>query len=201
MKMSLSWLLSAALGLAPLRHAPCAQDAQDPPPPAGAERDDPIQGNEITPAQQRAVEQGLEFLVSRQQPDGSFGSMGPAGSGTAVTSLAAIALMSGGHLPGRGRYGVEVARAADYIIASSQPSGLLSVTDDRHVMYAHGFATLFLAEVYGMTGDDRVKEPLVRASYGENYDRLVELKTTYDPGNLFRMNNNIKPVELAVSAD
>jgi FAD/FMN-containing dehydrogenase len=45
------------------------------------------------------------------------------------------------------------------------------------------------------------KEPLVRASYGENYDRLVELKTTYDPGNLFRMNNNIKPVELAVSAD
>ena len=30
-------------------------------------------------------------------------------------------------------------------------------------MYAHGFATLFLAEVYGMTGDDRVKEPLVRA--------------------------------------
>jgi FAD/FMN-containing dehydrogenase len=37
------------------------------------------------------------------------------------------------------------------------------------------------------------KEALVRASYGQNYDRLVEIKTKYDPGNLFRMNNNIKP--------
>ena len=38
------------------------------------------------------------------------------------------------------------------------------------------------------------KESLVRAGYGSNYDRLVELKSKYDPGNLFRMNNNIKPM-------
>jgi FAD/FMN-containing dehydrogenase len=37
------------------------------------------------------------------------------------------------------------------------------------------------------------KEDLVRAAYGANYDRLVELKSRYDPGNLFRMNQNIKP--------
>jgi hypothetical protein len=37
------------------------------------------------------------------------------------------------------------------------------------------------------------KEALVRASYGANYDRLVAAKTEYDPGNLFRMNNNIPP--------
>ncbi|SEV89016.1 FAD-binding oxidoreductase [Natrinema salifodinae] len=30
-------------------------------------------------------------------------------------------------------------------------------------------------------------------AYGENYDRLVELKTEYDPENLFRMNQNIEP--------
>jgi FAD/FMN-containing dehydrogenase len=33
----------------------------------------------------------------------------------------------------------------------------------------------------------------VRAAYGPNYDRLVELKQRYDPTNLFRMNQNIPP--------
>lgn len=37
-------------------------------------------------------------------------------------------------------------------------------------------------------GEDRVK-----ASYGDNYDRLVKVKSKYDPNNLFRVNQNIKP--------
>jgi FAD/FMN-containing dehydrogenase len=37
------------------------------------------------------------------------------------------------------------------------------------------------------------KDELVRAGYGENYDRLAELKQKYDPDNLFRMNLNIQP--------
>lgn len=37
-------------------------------------------------------------------------------------------------------------------------------------------------------GEDRVK-----ATYGDNYDRLVEIKNKYDPYNLFRVNQNIKP--------
>lgn len=37
-------------------------------------------------------------------------------------------------------------------------------------------------------GDDRIK-----AAYGKNHARLVELKTTWDPTNLFRLNKNIAP--------
>jgi FAD/FMN-containing dehydrogenase len=37
------------------------------------------------------------------------------------------------------------------------------------------------------------KEAMLRSAYGPNYDRLVVLKTQFDPGNLFRMNLNIRP--------
>lgn len=37
-------------------------------------------------------------------------------------------------------------------------------------------------------GEERVK-----ATYGDNYERLVTIKNKYDPNNLFRVNQNIKP--------
>jgi hypothetical protein len=41
-----------------------------------------------------------------------------------------------------------------------------------------------------MAGDDQDR---VRANFGRHYDRLVGVKRTYDPGNLFHLNQNIAP--------
>ena len=41
-----------------------------------------------------------------------------------------------------------------------------------------------------MSGDDQDR---IRSNYPGNYDRLVEVKRTYDPDNLFHLNQNIRP--------
>ena len=41
-----------------------------------------------------------------------------------------------------------------------------------------------------MSGDDQDR---IRANYRGNYERLVEVKRAYDPGNLFHVNQNIAP--------
>jgi len=44
----------------------------------------------------------------------------------------------------------------------------------------------------GQEADEEIER--VKAAYGpERYDRLIAPKNTYDPTNLFRLNQNIKP--------
>jgi hypothetical protein len=40
-------------------------------------------------------------------------------------------------------------------------------------------------------GDE--EESRVREGYGANYDRLLALKNKFDPGNVFRLNQNVVP--------
>ena len=41
-----------------------------------------------------------------------------------------------------------------------------------------------------MAGDDQAR---IKANYKGNYERLADIKRAYDPGNLFHLNQNIKP--------
>lgn len=127
-------------------------------------RPNQVTGEEITPAQQEAVRRGLEWLAKQQQRDGRFGQGGEGfGAISGITALSGIAFMGAGNLPGRGLYGDNVQRASDYLVRTAQDSGLLAAETAHGVMYSHGFAALFLAEVYGMTQDEQVKEKLQRA--------------------------------------
>ncbi|HEY4355484.1 MAG TPA: FAD-binding oxidoreductase [Acidobacteriaceae bacterium] len=54
-------------------------------------------------------------------------------------------------------------------------------------LHAHASGGAYLNFIMD-EGEDRI-----RASYGENYDRLAEIKAKYDPGNFFHINQNIKP--------
>jgi FAD/FMN-containing dehydrogenase len=42
--------------------------------------------------------------------------------------------------------------------------------------------------------EERDAESLAQASYGANYDRLVQIKAKYDPTNLFRLNHTFKGI-------
>lgn len=125
--------------------------------------------DEMTPELNLSVEKGLAYLVSEQGEDGSFGS-GRYGKNIAVTALACIALMADGHLPGRGKYARNVERGLEFVLKSSTETGLLAADSTNGPMYGHGFATLFLGEVYGMTKgggetplSTRVHETLIKA--------------------------------------
>lgn len=118
---------------------------------------------EITPKLEQAVRRGFEYLRRQQKADGSFG-QGRYGEHIGVTSLCAIALMADGNVPGRGDFGDSVQKALTFVLDHSTETGLL-VSDETHgPMYGHGFATLFLGEIYGMNQeDDRVRDALVKA--------------------------------------
>lgn len=116
----------------------------------------------ITPATQQAINRGLEFLAQNQNDDGSLGSGSYYRRHVAVTALAGMAFLSAGNTPNRGKYGRHVERAVQFILANTDPTGLISTPDARtqNPMYGHGFATLFLAEVYGMTHRADIRDKL-----------------------------------------
>ncbi len=124
----------------------------------------------VTQDQAEAVEFGLAWLAANQEPNGSWvGKIGyklntgydytEADQGhVGVTALAGMAFMAGGQLPGRGEHGAVVERALDFVLGCVQDDGYITYKGTR--MYSHAFATLFLAEIYGMTRRADVREKL-----------------------------------------
>jgi len=126
----------------------------------------------ITPEAHQAIERGLAYLVRNQDRQGSWSNKGAFGEyPVAMSALAGLALLMDGNTTTQGRYAPQVDRAANYIMRSASQTGLIARGDeDSRPMYAHGFSTLFLSQLYGMTEDSmRAKQ------IHEVLDRAVQL--------------------------
>lgn len=131
----------------PLKNTPGASNSAL----RGGESD--LEVTEITPEHRAAVEKGLKYLARRQSKLGSWGEHYQ----VAVTSLAGLAFLAGGHLPGEGKYGNNVKSALRFILKCASKQGYIAEPGGMASrMHGHGFATWFLAEIYGMTHNPAV---------------------------------------------
>ncbi|MEX0715116.1 MAG: prenyltransferase/squalene oxidase repeat-containing protein [Planctomycetaceae bacterium] len=105
-----------------------------------------------------AIVRALEYLADRQRPSGAW-TLQNEGEATSATSLAVMAFLAAGHVPGEGPYGDRISRGIDWVVAQQQPNGLLVSERGHGPMYSHGIATLMLAEAAGMT-DEQSAKPL-----------------------------------------
>lgn len=144
-----------------------AQEAEDAPAePAGTATSAPLKdvGQEISPELIEVCKRGMEFLSAQQNTDGSFG-LGRYGRNVGIAALCGLAFMADGHMPGQDKFGHSVEKTLEYVLSCSTETGLIASDNTSHgPMYGHGFATLFLGEIYGMNpSDSRVRDALVRA--------------------------------------
>jgi hypothetical protein len=130
-------------------------------------------GTEITPEVERAVEQGQRWLAERQHATGcwiqdigfklnsDYKVTSYEVPHIGVTALALMSFLAAGHLPGRGKYGDVLDRGLDYLLGCVRENGY--IVDHETRMYSHALATLFLAEIYGMTRRNDVRTALQKA--------------------------------------
>lgn len=97
---------------------------------------------------ENSVERGLAFLALLQEKDGSW--QGQSIKHPAITSLAVMAFLSAGHVPGEGPYQDQVERGIRWVMAQQQPTGLFAALGWEE-MYQHGISTLMLAQAASMT--------------------------------------------------
>jgi hypothetical protein len=114
------------------------------------------------PKAEAAMRRALEYLKANQKPDGAWEAA--FGKATSVTSLAVMAFLACGHVPGEpGPYRDTVERGVRFVLNSQRPNGMLVASTSHGPMYCHGISTLMLAEVVGMMPDSALADDTRKA--------------------------------------
>jgi hypothetical protein len=112
----------------------------------------------------QSIVRALKFLAEQQAPSGAWRIRDR--EATSATSLAIMAFMASGHVPGEGPYGDAMTRGVRWVISQQNPDGLFVHRAGTGPMYSHGITTLMLAEVAGMLEPglgERVRRSLEKA--------------------------------------
>ena len=100
----------------------------------------------------KAIESGIEFLLSNQKDNGAIYDRG---NPTSITALSLMSLAAVGHLPIHpNEKGKAMAKALDYILLDKNQNEVGYFGKDGGRMYGHGIVTLTLAEMLGMGMDE-----------------------------------------------
>ncbi len=113
---------------------------------------------EMSRQAEAAIDRGLRYLESCQNPDGSWGSSYK----VAETATALMSFMVKGHFPGRGPYGAKLDPAVAFMITRSREKGGF-LGGVNMGMYEHGLGTLALSEVWGESDNDELREAVKKA--------------------------------------
>lgn len=104
----------------------------------------------------KSIERALQYLSSNQKEDGTFN--GRYGNTAAIPSLAGMAFLSKGYLPGSGKYSETLYKCLDCVLklADMNPKSRFPgfMGGVGGAMYAHSIGTLFLSEISGMVNDE-----------------------------------------------
>jgi len=110
----------------------------------------------------KAVRRALDYL-SREQRAQGYWEANSSQYRVAMTSLAGVAFLCEGSTTTQGRYAKNVRRAVTWLIDRADPnSGLIGYKNDYQYIYGHGFAMLFLSQIYGEEEDKERRAELKR---------------------------------------
>lgn len=114
---------------------------------------------------QECIDRGLQYLARIQFRDGHWEAHG-GNYPVAMTALAGLALLCEGSTPSYGRYSRNIESAIEWLLSRVQPNGLIANPknneEKQRYMYGHGYALMFLSQVFGEENDPRRREQLRR---------------------------------------
>jgi len=123
-----------------------------------AAQDLPRRPDDPVPAQVDTMfDRGLAYLAKNQNAQGSWNDS--MGNEPGVVALCVVAFLAHGEDPNHGPFAGNIKRGIDFLLAQqNQSNGYIG-----NSMYNHGFATLALAEAYGVVDNPKIAPALKKS--------------------------------------